>query len=306
MENFIDNFLILDFIAEGSFAKVFRCQDLKSGKFFALKRYSIIKMKSIKTFDQDTFEYIDGMHYLQNELDTIKAIKFKSDVFEFFPEFISGYENEKCADLVMEFSELGPPLNFNTSEMKYEENSLCEILETSQFDECLLKMTKCVLNLHSLKIAHLDLKIENFLFFGNKLKGFSLKLVDFNSSKQFLDNETLTKNPYGTIFYSPPEYYESLEGYDPFLADVYALGVCFFILLSKKLPFKFTKNENEINFEEVVYVSEIQNNKIDLSLIPQDYQLIVQSLMEKNPQKRNSLEKILELLFLKINNKLKS
>ena len=50
------------------------------------------------------------------------------------------------------------------------------------------------------------------------------------------------------LYSSPESYFEIDKGYDGFKADLWALGVSIFVILSKTLPFKLEENE-ETNHE---------------------------------------------------------
>lgn len=64
-------------------------------------------------------------------------------------------------------------------------------------------MLKSVDFLHKNKIAHMDLKIENFLIFEKEGKKV-VKLIDFNSFYSS-ENGIIKHISYGTFLYSPPE-----------------------------------------------------------------------------------------------------
>lgn len=87
--------------------------------------------------------------------------------------------------------------------------------------------------LHSNGIAHRDLKLENIL-----LDQFNTpKLTDFSYSLVCKDENPLTQTFCGSLPYMPPEILQQ-GPYNPQLADVWSLGVCLYIVLNDKLPFK--------------------------------------------------------------------
>lgn len=107
-------------------------------------------------------------------------------------------------------------------------------------------MLNCLDFLHRCKIAHMDIKIENFLLFQQGEKK-TIKLIDFNSYDTSEDG-VIQNHSYGTFLYAPPECNSKLsEGYSSFKADIWALGVCFYILAKGKLP--FSVDDPELNFE---------------------------------------------------------
>ena len=90
------------------------------------------------------------------------------------------------------------------------------------------QMVSAVKYLHDLNIAHRDIKLENFLITDN-----GLKLCDFGLAGKF---QARCSKRVGTKAYSSPQLLQS--NYDPFKADIWALGCTIFELWSLKLPFK--------------------------------------------------------------------
>jgi len=98
--------------------------------------------------------------------------------------------------------------------------------------------------MHSLGIAHRDIKVENILKDGNKFK-----LCDFGSaSKQVLSPKLATKaeviesyemyEKYTTLIYRPPEMTDQYLGYTVDLqADMWMLGCVLYALCFGKHPF---------------------------------------------------------------------
>jgi len=89
--------------------------------------------------------------------------------------------------------------------------------------------------LHSLGIAHLDIKLENLLIGEN----FKLKIIDFDLACHESDPDILSR---GTKFYRAPEILKS-ECKNYFAADVYSAGIILFILKSGGI---IPQTENEI------------------------------------------------------------
>jgi calcium-dependent protein kinase len=95
-----------------------------------------------------------------------------------------------------------------------------------------------VLYLHSRRIAHCDLKPENFLF---KEKGQSvLKIIDFGMSKHVHQRGNLTKLR-GTPYYIAPEV---IEGRYSEHCDIWSFGVIVFVCLFGFPPFAGNSNRD--------------------------------------------------------------
>eukprot|EP00438_Fugacium_kawagutii_P012641 Skav215596 [mRNA] locus=scaffold666:281211:294284:+ [translate_table: standard] len=86
---------------------------------------------------------------------------------------------------------------------------------------------------HDHLVAHRDLKLENLLLDKSRE---GVKIIDFGFAAHVPSKETKLKAFCGTPSYMAPEIIRG-EGYSGFAADVWALGVVIFALLSGTLPF---------------------------------------------------------------------
>merc|ERR1711917_849 len=84
--------------------------------------------------------------------------------------------------------------------------------------------------LHSIQIAHRDIKCENCLI---GMDG-TLKLGDFGLARKVKNGE-LSKTFCGSSDYAAPELFRQRE-YDPFPADIWSCGIALFVMLSAELP----------------------------------------------------------------------
>ena len=85
--------------------------------------------------------------------------------------------------------------------------------------------------MHSRRIAHRDLKLDNILVGQDG----NIKIIDFGFALKLKNNERLT-TICGTAHYMDPD----LAGKNPYIgsaADVWAMGVTLFILLTGDYPF---------------------------------------------------------------------
>lgn len=96
--------------------------------------------------------------------------------------------------------------------------------------------------LHKKCISHRDIKLSNLLIDESKFTRFTaidnmtVKLVDFGFSIQMLSLESKTKQFWGTPSFISPEL-ANKKIHSPFKADVWALGVVLYKLLTNKYPF---------------------------------------------------------------------
>lgn len=89
-----------------------------------------------------------------------------------------------------------------------------------------------LLVVHSLGIAHRDIKPQNILLDNNRRP----KLADFGLAQQITKNE-LSERFSGSLPFKSPEIL-NMKPYDPFLGDVWALGVTFYLMAYGELPWK--------------------------------------------------------------------
>ena len=85
--------------------------------------------------------------------------------------------------------------------------------------------------LHSIKVIHRDIKLDNILLDSEK----GVKICDFGVSKIIKKGQVI-KEQCGTPDYLAPEIIID-EGYEGFFVDVWSLGVIFYELISGKVPF---------------------------------------------------------------------
>ena len=87
---------------------------------------------------------------------------------------------------------------------------------------------------HAVGIAHMDLKPENLL----KSSDGKVKIADFGVSliRQKSNISNAVKRLVGTPAFIAPEMLDD-EGYDPYAADIWSLGICMFNMATAQLPF---------------------------------------------------------------------
>ena len=119
--------------------------------------------------------------------------------------------------------------------------------------QIIIKQSLLAVNyLHTNKIAHRDLKLDNLMIEGfNKEEPkkydadkFRLKLIDFGLSK-FKEAGANLNTGCGTLDYMPPEILQK-KAYD-FGCDMWALGVIAYILICGTPPFYDEKDKVVIN-----------------------------------------------------------
>lgn len=131
--------------------------------------------------------------------------------------------------------------------------------------------------LHQMGMAHGDIKPHNIL-----LSGDQVKITDFGSSLQPEEMYVRSRENGGTILYSAPEMLGILgpgrRKSDPFLADVYSLGVLLYYLLTSRLP-------HETSSQVERHTPFPRPREINSSICPAAEDFVLRCLAEK-PQDR--------------------
>jgi serine/threonine protein kinase len=148
------------------------------------------------------------------------------------PNLLSLLESDENAELVYK--------NGTTYKTKFMALELAKygvifdiIVGGGKFSESLARyyfhqLVDAVEHMHNKGIVHRDIKLENILIDEN----FDLKLTDFG----FSDTEKLSDNPKGSSLYMAPEMH-ALEKFETIPADMFALGVCLFMMIKAHQPF---------------------------------------------------------------------
>ncbi|KAL4513142.1 hypothetical protein ABPG72_017827 [Tetrahymena utriculariae] len=142
--------------------------------------------------------------------------------------------------------------------------------------------------LHQNKIIHRDLKLGN-LFLGDNM---TLKIGDFGLATKMEYEGEKKKTVCGTPNYIAPEILEGKDGHS-YEVDMWSLGVIIYTLLIGKPPFE-TKDVRttykRIKMNNYCFPEQIQ--------ISDNAKSIITSILNLNPQKRPTLDELLEHPFM--------
>jgi serine/threonine-protein kinase len=137
-------------------------------------------------------------------------------------------------------------------------------------------------------MAHGDIKPHNILVSGEQAK-----VTDFGSSLQPEEMYVRSRENGGTILYSAPEMLGILgpgrRKADPFLADIYSLGVLFYYLLTSRLP-------HETSSQVERHTPFPRPREINSSICPAVEDFVLRCLAEKPEDRWPAVQNMLDEL----------
>ena len=135
---------------------------------------------------------------------------------------------------------------------------------------------------HDQRVAHRDIKPANLLLdqYGR------LKLADFGLSMALGDGELMRQRA-GSRPYMAPEIVQR-HAYDPFKADVWALGVTFYVIMMGKLPWAFN-SQRELELAITMGMVDFGRGKFD-----KDIAKIIRKMLTVDAKKRPDIDWVVE------------
>lgn len=235
--------------------------------------------------------FVTGKKIFDRERNAYERLSSSPDYYCYFPKYYGHFTDSKKNIVLVIERACGSLMQIDSITKSY--HFTCPVFEQRSNDPQFLYKTiqKLIENLHRMhhhRLAHLDIKLDNFLNFNQEVK-----LADFNSSREFKRGEKV-KGAYGSYRFAAPETLDGeFDGYDPFKADVWALGVCIFTLLAKKLPFQRETDSTE-NFQSN-YENRIINENIDFEQVPEQYIGLLKQMLNRNWRERTECTELLSL-----------
>lgn len=262
-------------IGHGSYGTVLAVVEKSTGTNYAIK--------VVNKFSGGTKALGD----MQRELNVLKTVNHPNiiilhKVYESYKKYYMIFE--RCGDNL-----------FNVFKKKY------------PFSEKIIKkimkqLVGAVYYLHKNDIVHRDIKMENILLAKNPIDPNDehfIKLVDFGLSiiKTGPGIKSMLTERCGTLIYMSPEIL--LQHNYSELCDVWSIGVILYVLLLGKFPFTAVKQEDVVN-KILNYQPEI-----DRSIVCQEAEDLIKSILDKDPVTRITALEILKHPWL-LDNKISS
>ena len=187
------------------------------------------------------------------------------------------FETKRHMILAMELCAGGDLLNYVRKRKKLDETEAKVIFK---------QIIQGLGYIHKKRILHRDIKLDNILLDGNG----RVKIADFGVSKYVKPNDVMHEQS-GTPAYIAPEILRE-KGYVGFKADIWSAGVVLYAMLFGTVPFK-ASNMKELH---KMIIKGKYNLKEEIS---PEAKHLMRSMMESDPDKRISINKILQHPWIK-------
>ena len=246
------------------------------GKVFLVNHKIIGATRAMKVIEK--VEDIDENNVLEilNEINVLKKIDHPNIIklFEFFIQKNNYY-------LITEYCDGG---------------ELFEYVNDTHFTEAqvayiMYQLFSAINYCHKMKIIHRDLKPENILITKNNFNFIDIKICDFGTSQIFKKGD-IQKETIGSLYYVAPEVIKKKYN---FKCDLWSCGVIMYILLTQRLPFGGSTDE------EIIYnIINKDYNHSRLSKYSEETRDLVSVLLEKDTEKRINAETALNHKFFQL------
>lgn len=212
-------------ISAGAFGEVFKAENVKRQEMNAVKIMHLEKVAK-QNLDQK---------YLDREIKALIKIKH--------PNVLKVHDIFKAAGRLYIFMEFASNGTLQQQIKKADKGYLSERKSLRWFRQCVDALVCMHYDHH---MAHRDIKPDNVLFDEN----YNAKLSDFGFAREYDPSDGLAKTWCGTPPFQAPEILGK-EKYNPFLADVWSMGVMLMEMLNGCLPFSVSKDHRQKSLDQM-------------------------------------------------------
>jgi len=204
----IGNYILAQKVGQGGFGSVVKGVHSETGE-----------MAAIKFVPKDTFRSLSDLQRVFQEIQALRNLRHPNIV-----RILDVADHPDNVCFIMEFAAGGELRDYVEKKKALSEE------ESRSFFRQIVQAVQYV---HSKKIIHRDLKLENILLDAHN----RCKIVDFGLSS-YVSSKERTVTDAGTEAYLAPEVFAGSSGQaDPFKLDVWSLGDILYALAHGKLPF---------------------------------------------------------------------
>ncbi|XP_018649367.1 serine/threonine kinase [Schistosoma mansoni] len=262
-----DHYEEIAVLGYGTYGRVIKCLEKKTGNIFAAKKFKILRLKRY-----------------QGELMEVAVLRTIGKHPQ-IAHLHAAYEYNLHCTLITEFVPGGAL--YNRIE---KEGSLDEAITVSIIRQILLGLK----HLQDCSVIHRDLKPENLMMV--QASGYRLKIIDFGLAVFYQSNQC-TPIPAGTLTYIAPE----TQNCDPqsYTTDLWSVAVIAYEILAGITPFEIpqdgcrdrilTNQEISLNITHVRYDFD-DPGIVDVSNEAKDF---IKQILVRDPKKRPSVDQCL-------------
>lgn len=272
-------FKLVKELGEGAFSRVFLATHRFAPTDATTKQPAFLACKVINT---KTTAVVYKRKFLQRELQILCTCNHPHIVFvhSIFTRNLKYY-------IFMRYAERGDLFDYLV-----ENGSLSE----EQTAVWVRQLATAIQYLHTLEIAHRDLKCENVLI----TKNFNMKLSDFGFVRKCVSDDsfetTMSQTFCGSLTYVSPEIIKG-SPYEPKVADMWSFGVLVFMMLNRAHPFESTHLQS-LYQHQIKRNWKFTNKKCDD--LSQQCRDMINNLMEPKTTDRWTIDKVMECDWLKM------
>jgi calcium-dependent protein kinase len=220
---------------------------------------------AIKLIELTRSKGVYRVYPLDNEVEILKKIPLHDNIVK----FISSFCTDEYLAIVIEYVPDSQDLfDFITEHQPR--------VKTSEAVDIMGQLICAISHLHFHGICHGDIKPENILI---ETKSNKIKLLDF----EFSLCEKYSSHISGSSHYLSPEKCRCLRNFDNYAADIWSLGVTFYVILTGTLPFYGKNNYETLELVKIGKYTESKNPLL------QDF---LSCMLQVDPAKRSSAEQL--------------
>ena len=263
-------------IGQGAFGKVNIGLNILTGRVVAIKSFN----------KKNLGKNGENMRKILYETNLMKKLNHPN-----ITKILEMFEDDEYYLIAMEYINGGNLFSFVKKRRKLSE-------KTAKF--LFRQIILGIKHIHSQKIVHRDIKLENILIDLNN----NIKICDFGIGRILLTKKQLLHDKCGTPMYMAPEILLSSKtnGYEGFPVDIWSSGISLYIMLSGTLPFNLNGDEsssvNDNNLD--LQYSIVNKEPKHIEKISDEARDLLKGLLNKNPNERLTCDEILNHPWLKI------